>query len=152
MTWVNIGAATDDYSAAETGLLNLGVEFMSFLRHLMISTALAATAHTAWADAAGDEKMKQLAAHAGCFTCHTIEHVDKTDGSKPIGPAWKDVAAQYRGKPGATDFLTRVVLEGSNPYSSHWKNKVTGIAMPPNAVAINAADSRQLVSWILTLK
>jgi cytochrome c len=125
---------------------------MSLLRQLIITAALAAAAQTAWADAANDEKMKKLAAHAGCFTCHTLEHKDNPDGSKPIGPAWKDVAEQYRGKPGATDFLTRVVQEGSNPYSSHWKNRVTGIAMPPNAVAISANDTRQLVSWILSLK
>ncbi|MBT9523090.1 MAG: c-type cytochrome [Dechloromonas sp.] len=125
---------------------------MSLLRQLIITAALAAAAQTAWADAANDEKMKKLAAHAGCFTCHTLEHKDNPDGSKPIGPAWKDVSEQYRGKPGATDFLTRVVQEGSNPYSSHWKNKVTGIAMPPNAVAISANDTRQLVSWILSLK
>lgn len=125
---------------------------MSILRHLLAAATLLAVAQAATADAAGDDKMKKLAANAGCFTCHTIGHADKADGGKPIGPAWQDVAAQYRGKPGATDFLTRVVQEGSNPYSSHWKNKVSGIAMPPNAVAINAEDTRQLVSWILSLK
>ena len=71
---------------------------------------------------------------------------------KPIGPAWIDVAKQYQGKPGATDFLTRVVLEGSNPYSSHWKGKVSGLSMPPNAVAITEGNARKLVSWILALK
>ena len=55
-------------------------------------------------------------------------------------------------EPGAADFLTRVVLEGSNPYSSHWKNKAAGIAMPPNAVAITESDARQVVYWILSLK
>ncbi|MGE5469261.1 MAG: c-type cytochrome [Bacteroidota bacterium] len=125
---------------------------MSLLRKVIIASAFAVAAQAVWADAASDEKMKKLAAHAGCFTCHTISHVDNPDGSKPIGPAWRDVSEQYRGKPGATDFLTRVVQEGSNPYSSHWKNRVTGIAMPPNAVAIDANDSRQLVSWILSLK
>jgi len=42
------------------------------------------------------------------------------------------------------------VLEGSNPYASHWKNKASGIAMPPNAVAITEGDARQLVFWILS--
>jgi cytochrome c len=37
----------------------------------------------------------------------------------------------YKGKPGADAFLTRVVLEGSNPYGSHWKDQVSGLAMPP---------------------
>ncbi|PKO93731.1 MAG: cytochrome C552 [Betaproteobacteria bacterium HGW-Betaproteobacteria-10] len=110
-------------------------------------------APAALADAKLDGEMKKLAVASGCTTCHGIEK-DKPgpDGLKPIGPAWIDVAAQYRGKPGATEFLTRVVQEGSNPYSSHWKNRVSGIAMPPNAVAISPADTRQLVSWILSLK
>jgi len=70
----------------------------------------------------------------------------------PVGPAWQDVAAQYRDKPGAADFLTRIVLEGSNPYASHWKNKAAGIAMPPNSVAISESNARQVVFWILSLK
>lgn len=99
-----------------------------------------------------DEAAKKTAANAGCFTCHTVAHQDSKDGKLPIGPAWADVAKQYAGKPGAADFLTRVVLEGSNPYASHWKNQAAGIAMPPNAVAISEADARQVVYWILSLK
>ena len=107
------------------------------------------------ADQANDEKMKKLALNAGCLTCHGItpgQGKAAAGTDKPIGPAWSDVANQYRGKPGAADFLTRVVLEGSNPYSSHWKGKVSGIAMPPNAVAISEGDARQLVFWILSMK
>ena len=47
--------------------------------------------------------------------------------------------------------LTQTVMAGSNPYKSHWKDKVSGLAMPPNAVAIKAADARALVKWILAL-
>ena len=52
---------------------------------------------------------------------------------------------------GAQDQLTRTVMTGSNPYSSHWKGKVSGLAMPPNAVAISQADASKLVGWILNL-
>lgn len=52
---------------------------------------------------------------------------------------------------GAQDQLTRTVMTGSNPYSSHWKGKVSGLAIPPNEVAIKEADARQLVGWILKL-
>lgn len=114
---------------------------------LVLGFSAAATAQQVSDDAA-----RSTAAKAGCFTCHTVAHQDPKDGTLPTGPAWKDVAAQYRGKPGAADFLTRIVLEGSNPYSSHWKNKAAGIAMPPNAVAINEGDARQVVYWILSLK
>jgi cytochrome c len=104
------------------------------------------------ADAKNDTEMKKLATTSGCMTCHGIEK-DKPgpDGLKPIGPAWIDVAKQYKGKPGASEFLTRVVLEGSNPYSSHWKGKVSGLSMPPNTVAITEGNARLLVNWILAL-
>lgn len=100
-----------------------------------------------------DEAMHKLATESGCFACHSIEP-GKTapDGLKPVGPAWKEVAAQYAGKPGAQDFLTRIVLEGSSPYASHWQGKVSGLSMPPNAVAITEGNARMLVSWILSLK
>ncbi len=110
------------------------------------------TSAAAIADPASDEKAKKMASNAGCFTCHSLKHQEAKDGSKPIGPAWEDVSVQYKNKPGAADFLTRVVLEGSNPYSSHWNKKVSGIAMPPNAVAITEGDARQVVFWILSLK
>lgn len=115
--------------------------------------ALSLASPLALADARNDDAMKKLAADSGCTTCHGIEAAKPgPDGLKPIGPAWIDVAKQYQGKPGATEFLTRVVLEGSNPYSSHWKGKVSGLSMPPNAVAITEGNARKLVSWILALK
>lgn len=122
---------------------------------LFASLLIAASVSHANADQANDEKMKKMALSAGCLTCHSIESGKGNavaGTTKPVGPAWADVASKYRNKPGAADFLTRVVLEGSNPYSSHWKDKVSGIAMPPNAVAISEADTRQLVFWILSIK
>jgi cytochrome c len=115
------------------------------LTSLLMLTSIAASAETSV------EAATKMASNAGCFTCHTIKHKASSDGKLPIGPAWEDVAAQYKGKPGAAEFLTRIVLEGSNPYSSHWKNKAAGLAMPPNAVAITEGDARQLVSWILSM-
>lgn len=99
-----------------------------------------------------DDAMLALASHSGCLTCHHVEPGAKgPDGMAPIGPAWKDVAAKYKGQAGAQKQLTATVLGGSNPYSSHWKGKVSGLAMPPNAVAITPADAGKLVSWILKL-
>ncbi|MFG6485711.1 c-type cytochrome [Roseateles sp. BYS78W] len=115
--------------------------------------AIAMATLPAWgAPAADDATMLKLASGSGCMTCHHIEPGAKgPDGLAPIGPAWRDVAARYRGTPGAADQLTRTVMAGSNPYSSHWKGKVSGLAMPPNEVAIKEADARQLVDWILKL-
>lgn len=107
---------------------------------------------TAFADAKNDSDMLKLATTSGCMTCHSIESGKPgPNGMQPIGPAWNDVANQYKGKPGASEFLTRVVLEGSNPYSSHWKGKVSGLSMPPNAVAITEGNARKLANWILAL-
>lgn len=117
--------------------------------HLMIGAALLA-AVPAWA--ADDAAMVKLATASGCLTCHHVDPGAKgPDGLPPIGPAWRDVAQQYRGKAGAQDQLTTTVLSGSNPYASHWKGKVSGLAMPPNAVAIQPPEARALVGWILSL-
>jgi cytochrome c len=106
-------------------------------------------AGSAWAD----DAMLKLASTSGCMTCHQVEPGGKgPDGLPPIGPAWKDVALKYKGQKAAQDQLTKTVLAGSNPYESHWKGKVSGLAMPPNKVAISNADAKKLVSWILKLQ
>ena len=107
----------------------------------------------AGAQAAGDDPMLRLAATSGCLTCHQIEPGGKgPDGLPPIGPAWREVAAKYRGQAAAPDQLTLTVMRGSNPYESHWKGKVSGLAMPPNAVAIKEPEAKKLVGWILALE
>jgi cytochrome c len=99
-----------------------------------------------------DKAMLKLASRAGCLACHRVEPGAKgLDGLAPIGPAWRDVATQYRGQKSAEAKLTQTVWAGSNPYDSHWKGKVSGLAMPPNAVVIQEADARALVKWILAL-
>ena len=116
----------------------------------LVAAALAATS----AQAAGnDVTMRKLATDAGCMTCHHIEPGGKgPDGLPPIGPAWREVSAKYKGQKDAASTLTHTVLSGSNPYGGHWKGKVSGLAMPPNAVAIKEADAKALVKWILSLE
>lgn len=124
---------------------------MNRTRSALAATLLASLALPALADGKGDAMLK-LATNAGCMTCHHIEPGAKgPDGLAPIGPAWKDVAAKYKGQKDAVAKLTHTVITGSNPYDSHWKGKVSGLAMPPNAVAIKEADAKKLVNWILTL-
>ena len=119
---------------------------------LMLGALLLATTQVALADASIDAQMRTLALHSGCMTCHHIEAGSKSaDGSPPVGPNWQDVAQKYRGQPQAQENLVRTVMQGSNPYSSHWKGKASGLAMPPNAVAIRQADAEKLVGWILSL-
>jgi cytochrome c len=100
-----------------------------------------------------DDAALKLATNSGCMTCHHVEPGAKgPDGLPPIGPAWRDVSAKYQGQKDAASKLTHTVLTGSNPYESHWKGKVSGLAMPPNAVAIKEADAKTLVKWILSLE
>jgi cytochrome c len=104
------------------------------------------------ADPAKDEAMLKLATQSGCLTCHQVEPGGKgPDGMAPIGPAWREVALKYKGDKKAADTLVHTVMTGSNPYESHWKGKVSGLAMPPNKVAITESDTKKLVGWILKL-
>jgi cytochrome c len=114
---------------------------------LALVAGIGAAAHGA------DDAMLRLAATSGCLTCHQVEPGGKgPDGLPPVGPAWRDVAAKYKGQAGAAVRLTQTVMKGSNPYDSHWKGKASGLAMPPNAVAITEADAQRLVGWILALE
>lgn len=122
------------------------------MKNTAILAALALAAGSACA-ADRDDAMVKLATSSGCMTCHHIEPGAKgPDGLPPVGPAWRDVSAKYKGQKNAAETLTHIVLTGSNPYESHWKGKVSGLAMPPNAVAIKEGDARQLVRWILSLE
>ncbi len=119
--------------------------------NLSLAALLVATS-SVWADPANDKAMMELASHSGCMTCHQINSDAKgPDGLAPVGPPWSAVAAKYKGVHGAEKQLTHIVMTGSNPYASHWKGKVSGLAMPPNEVAIKEADARRLVHWILKL-
>jgi cytochrome c len=123
------------------------------MKRLAISLTVALLTAPAWAAPADDQAALKLATGSGCMTCHHIEPGAKgPNGMPPIGPAWKDVAAKYASVKGAQQQLTATVLAGSSPYESHWKDKVSGLAMPPNKVAITEADAAKLVSWILGLK
>lgn len=116
-------------------------------------TVLIIASNTAWADAKLDGEMRTLATNSGCFICHHVESGSTgPNGMKPIGPNWEDISLRYKERNDVAETLVKTVLNGSNAYSSHWTGKVSGIAMPPNAVAINEGDARRLVNWILSLK
>ena len=123
------------------------------LRNVVLVAAASLCAQSVMADAKLDTEMKKLAATSGCLTCHGVESAKPgPDGMMPIGPTWLDVATRYKGKKDAADSLLRTVMQGSSPYNSHWKDKTSGLSMPPNAVAIKEADAKKLVKWILDLK
>lgn len=122
------------------------------MKRTLIALSATLLAATAWAGPAEDQAALKRATGAGCMTCHNIEPGAKgPNGMAPIGPAWRDVAAKYKSVKGAQQQLTATVMAGSSPYESHWKDKVSGLSMPPNKVAISEVDAAQLVSWILAL-
>jgi cytochrome c len=123
------------------------------MKRTLIALSAALLAATVWAGPADDQAALKLATGSGCMTCHNVEPGAKgPNGMAPIGPAWKDVAAKYKSVKGAQQQLTATVLAGSSPYESHWKDKVSGLSMPPNKVAISEPDAAKLVSWILSLQ
>jgi cytochrome c len=78
----------------------------------------------------------KLAQAKACTACHAID-------KKVVGPAYKDVAAKYRGNKQATSLLVTKVLKGG---AGAWGN----IPMPPQPVT--DAEAHQLVQWILQQK
>ena len=73
---------------------------------------------------------------AGCMACHAMD-------KKLVGPAFKDIAAKYKGQGDAVAKLTDKVRKGG---SGVWGP----IPMSPNgADKINDADLKDVVTWIL---
>jgi len=80
---------------------------------------------------------EELAKKHACLACHAID-------KKLVGPAYKDVAAKYRGDASAEAKLVDKVKKGSQ---GTWGQ----VPMPPNA-NVPDADVRTLVKWILSQK
>ena len=77
-----------------------------------------------------------LAKAKNCLACHSVD-------KKLVGPAYKDVAAKYKGDAGAAAMLAEKVQKGG---SGTWGQ----IPMPPNP-QVNADEAKKLADWILSL-
>jgi cytochrome c len=104
---------------------------------LFLFTAALAAGFAGGAQAADAKSGEALAKSSGCFACHTVD-------KKLIGPGYRDIAAKYRGNPGAEAQLAKKVKEGSRGV---WGD----IQMPPNA-HVKDDDIRAIVQWILSIK
>ena len=80
---------------------------------------------------------EELAKKNGCTSCHAID-------KKLVGPAYKDVAAKYKGDAKAEAMLAEKVKKGS---VGAWGQ----VPMPPNAL-VKDEDAKAVVKWILSLK
>jgi cytochrome c len=76
-----------------------------------------------------------LAKKHNCTACHAID-------KKLVGPAYKDVAAKYRGQNVAAKLEEKVKKGGQGVWGP--------VPMPPNA-AVPDADIKKLVDWVLKL-
>ena len=84
--------------------------------------------------AAADPNL-DLATKSGCMACHAID-------KKVVGPAYKEVAAKYKGDKGAQAKLEKKVKEGGQGV---WGQ----VPMPPNT-HVSDADIKTLVKWVLS--
>jgi cytochrome c len=75
---------------------------------------------------------KALATKSACMACHAVD-------KKLVGPAYKDVAAKYKGM--AADKLAASIKAGG---SGKW-----GPVPMPAQAALSDADAKVLAAWIL---
>ena len=84
---------------------------------------------TSFALAAGTaDAQEALAKSAGCLNCHAVD-------SKKVGPAFKDVAAKYKGKADAEAKLVSEISKGEGH----------------PAVKASPDDTKSLVKWVLSM-
>jgi cytochrome c len=76
----------------------------------------------------------ELAKRKGCLACHGID-------KRIVGPAFKEVAARYRGQRDAEAKLLEKIRRGG---SGVWGP----LPMPPNP-DLEEADARRLIQWVL---
>jgi cytochrome c len=100
-------------------------------KSLMVRLAFAAAAAGVAAPAMASADM---AKKYNCTACHSVD-------KKLVGPAYKDVAAKYKGDAAAAGKLAEKVKKGG---SGVWGP----VPMPPNA-AVPDGDVKALVDWIL---
>jgi len=106
------------------------------MKTLYAALAAASFAAVTALPASADDQLA-LAQKSGCTACHSVD-------KKIVGPAYKDVAAKYRGDKGAEAKLIDKVKKGG---TGVWGQ----IPMPPNT-QVNEADVKKLVEWVLSLK
>ncbi|MFM2406987.1 MAG: hypothetical protein RL223_4867 [Pseudomonadota bacterium] len=106
-------------------------------RSLTLTLALGAAALTLPSlGHAADVPAQALAQSKGCLACHAID-------KKVVGPAYKEVAAKYKGDKSAEAKLTEKIIKGG---AGVWGQ----MPMPPQSVT--PAEAKVLVAWVLSQK
>ena len=95
-----------------------------------------------------DAAMRRLASDSGCTFCHRDSPQPREAGDAlPVAPNFREIAARYRGKTGAEEQLTHIVVEGADPADRHWKGRMNPPRMDPG---VTPDEARSLVRWILS--
>ena len=103
------------------------------MKALMIAVAAAGTLMMA-GQASADQALAQK---SGCMACHSVD-------KKVLGPAYKDVAAKYKGQKDAEAKLVDKVKKGG---SGVWGP----IPMPANSPQVKDEDIKKIVQWVLAM-
>ena len=82
-----------------------------------------------------------LAKKSGCLACHSVD-------KKIVGPAWKDVAAKYKGDANAKATLIEKVKKGGK---GNWTKVTGGAPMPPYSPRVSDENIGKLVDFIMGL-
>ena len=108
------------------------------MKALLLAIAVAGSMLAATQAGAVDAAAAQaLAQKSGCLACHSVE-------KKVLGPAYKDVAAKYKGDKTAEARLVAKVKAGG---SGVWGP----MPMPPMGAQVKEADIKTVVEWVLSL-
>lgn len=101
------------------------------IRHLLILTAGLLVSANALADG------EALAKKSGCMICHSV-------ANKSVGPAFKVVAAKYKGDSGAAARLEQKVRNGG-------LGSFGSTQMLPTPAKVSDDDIKNIVTWVLSL-
>jgi cytochrome c len=91
----------------------------------------------AQANAVDAKAAEALAQKSGCLACHSVD-------KKVLGPAYKDVAAKYKGdKTAEAKLVAKVKAGGSGVWGP--------MPMPANSPQVKDDDIKTIVQWVLSL-
>ncbi len=107
------------------------------MKVLLSTIAVAGMLLASSVNAANADAAKALAQKNGCLACHSID-------KKVLGPAYKDVAAKYKGdKTAEAKMIAKVKAGGSGVWGP--------MPMPANSPQVKDEDIKTIVQWILSL-
>lgn len=101
---------------------------------MKIATTLVTLGLLTLGNAAMAQNAADLAKQKNCFACHAID-------KKLVGPAYKDIAAKYKGNKDAATILAKKIREGG---VGVWGP----VPMPANP-QVNPAEAETLAKWVL---